>query len=1748
MKYLNLLLFVAITYNSTAQISDEIIGQYINGNGTPVQGWLLDAKNFYYDSTENHNFSSSKKFYRFLRKQEGRLNFTGSNSNSTVEDLSTYIDNLNPAFTNYCPTGGNGWINLGPASTPSSHQRAGLFTCVVVHPNNQNLVYAGTEMSGMWKGIRSTATGQFNWSRIDVSNAYSALGVTAIHLVPGPNPGIDDELIIGTMRHFIANEGHGIFRSVDAGQSWSKSTMKTAFPTSGGTIIENARIRVIKRSPNNSNILFACGLDRVFYSVDGGLNWGQIIDEVVSGWNTFTFNDIEFCQEPLIDVVYITGNNNNGINSSPAKIYKISNFNINSWGTLTDMSFPNMSLLDRPEKLLPIPVAVSTADPEYFYVMHHTQVNSMVYNRTIYRIHHSASSWPTPLSSSPTCKSIGIGSSCLESYGPMDNSPTFVLSDRPVATAGAPITHMYAGGLEMAKTTDGGLTWINVSDGSNLSSAPDYDTHVDIRDLQLIGFDATSQEDFVAMANDGGLSISLLSGLSNTWENINDYSLNSLDTERPGVSFINGRVITGAWHNGLHYSNLNGGWSMLGGGDYSDFIIDNRSDNSNRGFLSYWNGVNLFDNCSEDHPTGNGPIAGLGGAISSWLEIEPIFRPFLYQNPINHNELYIGTKKLHLVDLTQSTPKYTSTVLFNQNTIPANKREEISTIGISSDGMTIYLALKGNHTGTDDILFNHKFFKIDLNQSPVSIVNLTPNLNNQNNAFPNSDAHISWLNFHFITDIIVDPSDPNIVFASLSDYSSPSLPCRVIYSIDGGINWVDFSGSLPLVPMSKLLMRGESELYVASDVGVYTTTYQKNFDAQGNIISINASNWQCLNLDLPMAVVNNMVLNTCNDELTISTWGNGIWRTTLDPLNTGDLIISGQETWSIQKEVYQNIIIPAGAELKITGELFMHGRESLIHVMPGGKLEVDGGIITSNCKDWLGIYVEGNAGLAQYASNQGEVRIINGGTISNARDAITNINPNWDMNKTGGIIYANNANFINNRRDVQLLKFYNSGGPYYGSYMAEFYNTTFERNDDYRLNEMISDITMWSVEGVQIKNCVFQNLNSGDFKWVGSALFTNNASFVLDELPNQPGTGNTFQGYFDAIKVVNTNGINVLKNIVINKSQINDCFHGMYLSGTQFSKITNNSISSPISNTGSEYTPPFGVQTAKYGIYLDQSTNYDLSNNTIISAAYNPSELTVGIVIKNSGPASNQAYGNTVDGFTVGIEAIGHNSDLNDLATGLQFLCNQMGDLNQTNAIGNQTDFFVTNDLGVNSQNTGVAAIQGRNNNSILSIPTGNTFTQGSASNHFDNRIGSVVYNYNSSGSSNEIPTFYTGIIPVATDPLIPIDCSQEGFPRYTNINEYQTAINALEGSVNSSQGLRSSLSNGGPNSTIEAQILFASNQQEYQEIYVDLMDISPYVEANTLIDVINLPNYPELALRNILIANPHAGREEDVQLALSNRVPALSQSTLNDIDAGTQTISSYDVINMRIDSAQRLLEGCVFNLSELIANDTIVGVDSLVSMLKSRKQTYYRYALIDHYISLEDSSSAKLELSKVPTECPLTEQQQIEYQEMKKYYTAVFDNWNSFLNNDSIYSTELNDLVALNSGFLSTMKALNLLRNSNGLNYVEPIYNPNSISKTNELKNYNRPESIASKVLVSPNPSTGLISVIWDADQLFPENVMQIEIVDINGGKIITKKAEQGKSWLTIDLSKLANGSYICVLHLSSGKLIREKLTLINN
>lgn len=182
------------------------------------------------------------------------------------------------------------------------------------------------------------------------------------------------------------------------------------------------------------------------------------------------------------------------------------------------------------------------------------------------------------------------------------------------------------------------------------------------------------------------------------------------------------------------------------------------------------------------------------------------------------------------------------------------------------------------------------------------------------------------------------------------------------------------------------------------------------------------------------------------------------------------------EVWDDLKLLNRNVEIETGATLTISCEVRM-AKDLRFIVQRGAKLIVDGGKITNLCPNtrWGGIYVHGNATQAQPdpfgalgAEESGVVIIQNNSLIENAYTAISTSAPGFpypeQVARWGGLIYAENSEFINNLRVAEFMKYDLENN-------SIFINCTMDGK-----NEGYAGVTIWDTDGVTFNRCRFYNM------------------------------------------------------------------------------------------------------------------------------------------------------------------------------------------------------------------------------------------------------------------------------------------------------------------------------------------------------------------------------------------------------------------------------------------------------------------------------------------------------------------------------------------------------------------------------------------------------------------------------------------------------------------------------------------------
>jgi len=224
-----------------------------------------------------------------LEKHQRRSEWLiGHAGNTTAMTFRTYVNILNEAGD--LPS----WTPLGPTdfisgqTLDNSVSRLGRVNTLAFHPTAQNVIYAGTPGSSLWKGLLD-ANGLVEWtpgvSTQQIREYPQLLAVSGIALDPQ-----DPDLIyvltgdgIGGTSQLPALPSFGVMKSSDGGQTWK--------PT-GLVDLWKAESRVppfglkLVMDPCNSKVLFVVANAGIFRTVDGAATWERV--------ETGHFRDFEF--------------------------------------------------------------------------------------------------------------------------------------------------------------------------------------------------------------------------------------------------------------------------------------------------------------------------------------------------------------------------------------------------------------------------------------------------------------------------------------------------------------------------------------------------------------------------------------------------------------------------------------------------------------------------------------------------------------------------------------------------------------------------------------------------------------------------------------------------------------------------------------------------------------------------------------------------------------------------------------------------------------------------------------------------------------------------------------------------------------------------------------------------------------------------------------------------------------------------------------------------------------------------------------------------------------------------------------------------------------------------------------------------------------------------------------------------------------------------------------------------------------
>jgi photosystem II stability/assembly factor-like uncharacterized protein len=640
--------------------------------------------------------------------------------------------------------------------------------------------------------------GVCNWVSVGPRNINGRIRSLAIHPTNG------DIIYAG------AAEG-GVWKTTDAGQSWYP-LMQHELSIAVGAIAIN---------PTNPNIIYVGtgeptswpGYEGVgvLKSTNGGVTWGSagaignghIARLAIDSTNT--------------NIVYCAG--------FPGGLYKTTNAGT-SWSLI---------------------LAGDVTD----FVLHPSSTNTMyagIRNDGVYKSTDGGSNWTKLAGGLPTTASNRVMLSLCAAapqtvyakldktvYKTTDGGSNWTnLGDHGGSTYGYWCTYVavdptdanivFAAGVSLEKSTNGGATWSSALGGT------DWEKDRLHPDQHAMVFDPANHLRIYA-GNDGGVYHS--TDGANSWKKVSD-----------------GLVVTQFYDVGISAATL----SMLGGG------TQDQGTNITVGGLT-WHYV--FD------------------ADGGFLVFHPT-DPYTMYGETQYNNIRKSTNggvnwSGATSGLTGSGPWIGAIVMddASPNTLFTGRQEVFRTTNGATNWSASSLVVGGSALAIAIAPSNHQIIYAGTSTGKVwKSTDGGATLANW------SDVTSTPLPNRSITDIAVDRTDSDIVYVTFSGFNSstPASPGHVFRSSDGGSTWTDISGTpgaltaLPDIPVTAIEIDGHSTntLYVGTDIGIFRTA---------NLGGV----WTVFEPGFPHVAVADLELDEIRDILTAATHGRGMWQINIDP-------------------------------------------------------------------------------------------------------------------------------------------------------------------------------------------------------------------------------------------------------------------------------------------------------------------------------------------------------------------------------------------------------------------------------------------------------------------------------------------------------------------------------------------------------------------------------------------------------------------------------------------------------------------------------------------------------------------------------------------------------------------------------------------------------------------------------------------------------------------------------------------------
>jgi len=830
-------------------------------------------------------------------------------------------------------------------------------------------------------------------------------------------------------------------------------------------------------------------------------------------------------------------------------------------------------------------------------------------------------------------------------------------------------------------------------------------------------------------------------------------------------------------------------------------------------------------------------------------------------------------------------------------------------------------------------------------------------------------------------------------------------------------------------------------------------------------------------------------------------------------------------------------------------------KQSKIQIKDGGELIIDNSILSSTCQTpWQGIEVWGEKNKSQIPlpgqpNAQGKVILKNGAVIENAENAITLWKKN-DYSSTGGIVQADDAVFINNRRSVEFMSYQNthpiSETPL--GNISYFKNCRFEVNDEYLAPApFFAHISMWEVDGINIQACDFIN-NMSNEPNTGVGILTSNANFdilpscssLVTPCPENNIVPNTFQGFKYGIESFGT-GANI-KTICIKNAEFNGNSCGIKLRN-----VNNATIINSIFNVGG--TTMYNAECGfNYGVGMElfNCTGFAIEGNSFYKVYGNPEGYFVGTYIEET-QAADQIYKNEYYGLTYGNYAVGKNWKENNTYQGLAYYCNQN--------TWNWQDITVAKNVA-NPMEGGIQSQIGSS-----SLPAGNTFSNFADYHIYNDGDHLIDYFYYAPSPGNTSTSYYPArVYRVIREEVVGIQnqclsnyggggSSSERDVVLTHAQKQQEEMDYATGllSYDNVKALYDNLKDGGNTTGTLAEISSAWPSDMWQ-LRADLLGKSPHLSMEVLKATADKTDVlPESIIFEILAENPDELKKDELINYLEDKQNPLPEYMVDILRQVAMGSSYKTVLQRQMAHYNQVKTRAAHNIIRSLLNDTICNNNELRKWFDNIGGKRADEQIITTYMSEGNFTSALSLANMMPSLYNYNDNEMDEhyyYMQMLNLQINLAQQQRTIFDLDSI---EIDNLLNIADNSIGTAgaQAKGILEFAYGYNFYNCIDPEEQGMKSRKYLNTAATENIFGiEITAKPNPANAWVAFDYTLPANDPQGVIKISNLSGNEIASIPVSGKQGQQiW---DTRSVKPGVYFYTLNTAGlsrhGKIVISK------